>query len=219
MTDTQSAEYSTNIIHESLGDTTEFWGKYTFGELLLFVIPVFAYLVILGLPFVPASALIPATIGLIVTEGFLYVLHTVRPSYYRLTEWLRVRAFWLAKKEEHTVDDGNQDTRQATRLKRIMPHGIERTDGAYVGAIEVRPANMALEDGDQWQQAVQSLTSLVNSLDGTAKFYVTTRDADNKSHVQAHLDRLDDADTQNHSIFRGVLLEWINRYTDEDGEI
>jgi len=219
MTETQAAEYSTNIIHESLGDTTEFWGKYTFGELLLFVIPVFAYLVILGLPFVPASALIPATIGLIVTEGFLYVLHTVRPSYYRLTEWLRVRAFWLAKKEEHTVGEGNQDTRHVTRVERIMPHGIERVDGTYLGAVEVKPANMALEDGEQWQQAVQSLTGLVNSLNGTAKIYVTTRDAGNEAHVQAHKDRLKDADTQNHSIFRGVLMEWINRHTDAKGEI
>jgi len=212
-------QYSTNIIHNSLGDTTEFWGGYTLGELFLFAAPVVLFVVVLGMPFVPASATLPAVLGLVVAEGSLFTLRAVRPRYYRLTEWLRVRAFWRVKEEEHTVDDGNQDTRNATRLKRIMPHGIERVDGAYVGAVEVQPANMALEDDEQWQKAVQSLTGMVNSLEGTTKIYVTTRDADNTDHIQAHKDRLDDADTQNHSIFRGVLMEWLNRHTDDEGEI
>src|SRR6056297_1757983 len=132
MSNASQQEFSTNIIHESLGDTTEFWGDYTLGEIALFLLPVGLWLVVLGMPFVPAAALWPATIGLIAAEIGLFMLRAVRPSSYRRTEWLRVRAFWLAKKEEHTVDDGNPDTRQATRLKRIMPHGIERTDGAYV---------------------------------------------------------------------------------------
>ena len=211
--------FSTNIVHDSLGGKTEFWGDYTLGEILLFLAPVGLFLAVLGMPFLPSDVIYPAFGGLLVTEVFLFLLRAVRPNHYRLTEWLRVRAFWWVKKEEHTVDDGNQDTRQVTRLKRIMPHGIERIDGAYVGAVQVRPANMALEGGEQWQKAVQSLTSLVNSLDGNAKFYVTTKDVDNTEHVQAHKDRVDDADTQNNPIFRGVLLQWVNRHTDDEGEI
>jgi hypothetical protein len=168
MSDTGQPEYSTNIIHEELGDTTEFWGSYTFGELLLFALPLFAWLVIMGMPFVPSSAVVPATIGLIIVEAFLYLLHQVRPNYYRLTEWLRVRAFWLVKKEAYTHNEGNQDTRHVTRLQRIMPHAIERVDGTYVGAVQVRPANMALEDDQQWQQAVLSLPWLFTSLVCTA---------------------------------------------------
>jgi hypothetical protein len=156
---------------------------------------------------------------LIVAEGFLFILHKVRPNYYRLTEWLQVRTFWLVKKDEYTHDEGNQDTRNVTRLQRIMPHAIERFDSAFVGAVRVRPANMALEDDQQWQQAVRSLTGLVNSLEGTAKIYVTTHAADNTAHIEAHKDRLDDADTQNHPIFRGVLMEWLNRHTDDDGAV
>ena len=112
MSETNQPEYSTNIIHEELGDTTEFWGSYTFGELLLFALPLFAWLVIMGMPFVPSSAVVPATIGLIVVEVFLYVLHQVRPNYYRLTEWLRVRAFWLVKK------------RRTPTMKAIRIHGM-----------------------------------------------------------------------------------------------
>jgi len=219
MSEPDQPEYSTNIIHEDLGDTTEFWGSYTFGELLLFALPLFAWLVIMGLPFVPSSAIVPATVGLLVAEGFLFILHKVRPNYYRLTEWLRVRAFWLSTKNENTHDEGNQDTRIVTRLQRIMPRAIERVDGAFVGAVRVRPANMALEDDEQWQQAVQSLTGLVNSLEGTAKIYVTTHDADKTAHVEAHKDRLDNADTQNHPIFRGVVMEWLSRHTDDDGTV
>jgi hypothetical protein len=219
MSNEPQSEHSTNIIHDSLGDTTEFWGSYTLGELLLFILPVFGWLVIMGLPFLPPGAILPVTIGAIAAEIFLFLLHKVRPNHYRLTEWLRVRAFWLAKKEEYTHGEGNQDTRRLTRLKRIMPHGIERIDGAHVGAVQVRPANLALEDSDQWNQAVKSLTGLVNNFEGTAKIYVTTRDVDNTAHIQAHKVRLEDADTANHPIFRGVLMEWLNRHTADDGSV
>ena len=148
MSNEPQSEHSTNIIHDSLGDTTEFWGSYTLGELLLFILPVFGWLVIMGMPFLPSGAIVPVTVGAIAIEGFLFLLHKVRPNHYRLTEWLRVRAFWLAKKDESTHDEGNQDTRRLTRLKRIMPQGLERIDGAYIGAVQVRPANLALEDGD-----------------------------------------------------------------------
>ncbi|MFC6977024.1 hypothetical protein ACFQL1_23640 [Halomicroarcula sp. GCM10025709] len=212
-------EYSTNIIHESLDGKTKFWGQYTLGELFLFLAPVFAWLVVMGLPFVPAGAFLPATGALIASEVLLYALFQIRPRYYRLTEWLMVRLRFATRKEEYTVDEGNQDTRHVTRLKRIMPHGIERVDGAHVGAVEVRPANMALEDGQQWAKAVSSLTDLVNSLEGTTEIFVTTRDVSNQSHIQAHIDRLDDPDVQDLPILRGVLSEWVNRYTDGDSDI
>jgi hypothetical protein len=91
-------EYNTNIIHESLGDSTNFWGDYTLGELILFLIPPFGFLVAMGMPFVPAALFFPTLALTTVVEVFLYILHKVRPDHYRLTEWLRVKLFWLVKK-------------------------------------------------------------------------------------------------------------------------
>ncbi|MFC7078332.1 VirB4 family type IV secretion system protein [Haloarcula halophila] len=214
-----NTEYSTNIIHESLGSKTEFWGEYTLAELALFVVPIFGYFLFLGIPFVPASAFLPATGAVIALEILLFALFQVKPSYYRLTEWLMVRLRFAVQKEKHTIDDGNQDTRHVTRLKRIMPHGIERIDGAHVGAVEVRPANMALEDGKQWANAVSSLTDLVTALEGTAEIYVTTTNVSNRPHIEAHEERLQDPDVQSLPMLRGVLSQWVNRYTNDDGEI
>ncbi|WP_367175637.1 VirB4 family type IV secretion system protein [Haloarcula rubripromontorii] len=212
-------EYNTNIIHESLGDSTNFWGDYTLGELILFLIPPFGFLVAMGMPFVPAALFFPTLALTAVVEVFLYILHKVRPDHYRLTEWLRVKLFWLVKKRQYTHGQGNQDTRQVTRLERVMPHGIERVDGAYVGAVEVEPANMSLQDDEKWDKAVKSLTRLSESLTGRAKLHVTTAEVDNESHIQAHVDRLDDPDVKSHSIFRGVLMEFVNRYTDDSGNV
>ncbi|WP_225308181.1 hypothetical protein [Haloarcula sp. CBA1131] len=173
----------------------------------------------MGMPFVPAALFFPALGLAALAEVFLYILHKVRPDHYRLTEWLRVRLFWLVKKHHYTHDQGNQDTRQVTRLERIMPHGIERVDGAYVGAVEVEPANMALQDDEKWDKAVTSLTRLSESLTGRAKLHVTTAEVDNKSHIESHINRLEDPDAKSHPIFRGVLTEFVNRYTDDSGTV
>ncbi|WP_135305405.1 VirB4 family type IV secretion system protein [Haloarcula amylovorans] len=211
-----SSEFNTNIIHDDLGGTTEFWGQYTFGELALFIFPVFGYLALLGLPFVPASFLLPATGLLIATELLLFGLHRARPRYYRLTEWLEVRLRWAVKKPEYLFGDGAQDTRTVTRLDRVLPHGIKRIDGTHLGAVQVTPANMALKDGSQWEKAVSSLTDLANSLEGETNLYVTTREIDREVHVTTHQDRLDDADTQRLPMLRGLLMEWLDRHTDDE---
>ncbi|MBV0926371.1 type IV secretory system conjugative DNA transfer family protein [Halomicroarcula limicola] len=213
-----SSEFNTNIIHDDLGGTTEFWGQYTFGELVLFICPVFGYFALLGLPFVPASFLLPATGLLLATELLLFGLHRARPRYYRLTEWLEVRLRWALKKPEYLFGDGAQDTRTVTRLDRVLPHGVKRIDGAHCGAVQVTPANMALKDDGQWEKAVRSLTDLANSLEGETNLYVTTREIDRDAHVTAHQERLDDADTQRLPMLRGLLMEWLNRHTDDDSQ-
>ncbi|WP_135305974.1 VirB4 family type IV secretion system protein [Haloarcula amylovorans] len=213
-----SSEFNTNIIHDDLGGTTEFWGQYTFGELVLFICPVFGYFALLGLPFVPASFLLPATGLLLATELVLFGLHRARPRYYRLTEWLEVRLRWALKKPEYLFGDGAQDTRTVTRLDRVLPHGVKRIDGAHCGAVQVTPANMALKDDGQWEKAVRSLTDLANSLEGETNLYVTTREIDREAHITAHQERLDDGDTQRLPMLRGLLMEWLNRHTDDDSE-
>ncbi|QIO25256.1 VirB4 family type IV secretion system protein [Haloarcula sp. JP-L23] len=218
MSNASTGEFNTNIVHDDLGGTTEFWGQYTFGELLLFILPVFGWLVFLGMPFVPSGFLVPATGLLIATELFLLGLHKARPRYYRLTEWLAVRLRWAIKKPEYLFDDGAQDTRAVTRVDRVLPHGIKRVDGAHLGAVRVTPANMALQDGEQWQQAVRSLTDLANSLEGETDLYVTTREVDQSDHIRAHQERLSDPDTNRLPILRGLLMEWVNRYTTDDDE-
>lgn len=220
MSEAQSkTTYSTNLIHGDLGGSTAFWRDFTLAELMLFIAPAFLALVVFGMPFVPSSLVLPIVGLLIAMETMLYALHQVRPSYYRLSEWLYVRLKWAITKEEYTHGDGNQDTASVTRLERVMPHGIERVDGAHLAAVEVTPANLALQDEGQWERAVQSLTDLTKSLEGESKIYITTQQVDNKDFIEAHIDRLADPDVSALPILQGLLARFEAIHTDEDGSI
>jgi len=212
-------EYNTNIIHGDLGGSTAFWGEYTLGELLLFITPAFLAFIFYGLPFVPSNLMLPLLGLLGAVEISLYALHQVRPGYYRLSDWFRIRLKWALTKEEYTHGDGNQDTKRVTRLERVMPHGIERFDGAHLAAIEVMPANLALQDASQWDRAVQSLTDLSKSFEGESKIYITTQEVDNKDFIEAHRDRLADADVSRLPILEGLLARFEAVHTDDDGNI
>jgi len=172
-TNTEDYEYNARKIHQSLGGTTAFFRGYTIGELMLFL--AVAFVTVVAATFVPAALTIPILgLGLMLVT-LLFLLHKVKPRYLWLTEWLAARLSWAIKNKEYTNGgEDNSEVRYLTRLQRVYPHAIERTDGALVGAMKVEPANMALEDDDAWAKAVQSLSEFANStVDFPVKIYVT----------------------------------------------
>jgi len=172
-TNTEDYEYNARKIHQSLGGTTAFFRGYTIGELMLFL--AVAFVTVVAATFVPAALTIPILgLGLMLVT-LLFLLHKVKPQYLWLTEWLAARLSWAIKNKEYTNGgEDNSEVRYLTRLQRVYPHAIERTDGALVGAMKVEPANMALEDDDAWAKAVQSLSEFANStVDFPVKIYVT----------------------------------------------
>ncbi|MFD1648041.1 VirB4 family type IV secretion system protein [Haloarchaeobius litoreus] len=217
-TKSDSGQYSARRIHKSLGGTTAFLRGYSIAELLLF----------LGVGFTTfvAAALVPATLT-IPTFGFglmltllLLLLHKVKPRHLWLTEWLGARLSWAVKNKSYT--HGGEDTsevRYMTRLERVYPFGIERTDGALVGAMRVTPANLSLEDDDAWSKAVQSFSEFVNAnIDFPVNIYTTSRTVDRDDLVHTYRERLRDGDVQSRPVLKRLLQTRIEENTDDNGE-
>ncbi len=218
-TNTADGEYNARKIHQSLGGTTAFFRGYTIGELMLFL--AVASVTVVAATFVPAALTIPVLgFGTMVTT-VLFLLHKVKPRYLWLTEWLAARFGWAIKNKEYTHGDADSsEVRYLTRLQRVYPHALERTDGALVGAMKVEPANMALEDDDAWAKAVQSLSEFANStIDFPVKIYVTSREVAEDDVVRAHRDRLGDADVRSRPVLKRLLSEYVSTNTTDNGDI
>ncbi|WP_276256480.1 VirB4 family type IV secretion system protein [Halomontanus rarus] len=216
---TADSEYSARKIHKSLGGTTAFFRGYTIGELMLFL--AVAFVTVVAAAFVPPSFTIPVLgFGLMLSLS-LVLLHKVKPSHLWLTEWLVARFGWAIKNKEYTHGgEDNSEVRYMTRLNRVYPHAIERTDGALVGAVKVEPANMALEDDEAWAKAVQSLSEFANAtIEFPVKFYLTSREVDQDDVVRAHQQRLSDEDVRSRPVLKRLLTEYLSNNTNENDDI
>ena len=217
-TKSNPGEYSARRIHQSLGGTTAFLRGYSIAELVLF----------LGVGFVTfvAAALVPATLT-IPAFGFglmllllLLLLHKAKPNHLWLTEWLQARLSWALKNKSYTHGgEDNSEVRYMTRLDRVYPYGIERTDGALVGAVKVTPANLSLEDGDAWSRAVQSFSEFTNAtIDFPVTIYTTSRTVNQDDLVRTYRDRLGDDDVRSRPILKRLLETQVEENTDDHGE-
>jgi len=130
----------------------------------------------------------------------LGVLHKVKPSYLWLTEWLAARLGWAVKNKEYTHGEDNSEVRYLTRVGRVFPHAIERSDGALVGAMKVEPANMALEDDDAWAKSRDSPPSSSTRPSISGEVYITSREVDQDDVVRDHQRRLGDADVRSRPV-------------------
>ena len=210
---------ATRIVHPTLGGTTPFWRGMTLTELGLFVVPPFAgFLAIAALPASTPATLVFGAVGAL--ELVLLGMLKAKPSYYRLTEYLVIQLMWGVQDSHYGSGDSDPDVAQAPRLKQVHDDAVERLGGHYVGAVEVEPANMALEDSDTWADAVGSLTNFTAStLEFKAKMYVTSRDIDETGYVESHRNRLSDGDVENNPVLRALLRDFVNSRTDEDGNV
>ncbi len=216
---TADSEYNARKIHQSLGGTTAFFQGYTIGELMLFL--TVAFVTVIVATFVPSALTIPILGFGCMCTILLFLLHKVKPDYLWLTEWLVARFGWAIKNKEYTHGgEDNSEVRYLTRLNRVYPHAIERTDGALVGAMKVEPANMALEDDDAWAKAVKSLSEFVNStVDFSVKIYITSREVDQDDVVREHQNRLGDADVRSRPVLKRLLEEYVAANTNENGDL
>ncbi|WP_137290878.1 VirB4 family type IV secretion system protein [Natronorubrum halophilum] len=216
---TADSEYNARKIHQSLGGTTAFFQGYTIGELMLFL--TVAFVTVIAATFVPSALTIPILGFGCMCTILLFLLHKVKPDYLWLTEWLVARFGWAIKNKEYTHGgEDNSEVRYLTRLNRVYPHAIERTDSALVGAMKVEPANMALEDDDAWAKAVQSLSEFVNStVDFPVKIYITSREVDHDDVVREHQNRLGDADVRSRPVLKRLLEEYVAANTNENGDL
>lgn len=207
-------------IPKSVGTGTQILGRYSLtdlvvgglpGVLVIIVVQVFLPDSVGVLGFTASNLAIPlAVLGFLI--GFLFVYLT--PSYTSSLDWfLQFIRFHHGDKElPHT------DAREYTGIKELYPRHdvVQRTDGAFVGALYVDPVSMALATEDEWGKRCREFEDFVNtSVNFPLQIYSTTRDFPVDSYLQHYTERLTDQDVRNNEDLENLILEYVSWYRDE----
>jgi len=154
---------------------------------------------------------IPLAIGA-VAIGALFVWLT--PDYTTSLEWITTYAGWLQRSTEHTFEEATQ----YTQLERLHSEhdAIERTDGAFVGMIQVDPPTMALATDEEWHQRANAFSSVLNStVEFPIQLYSTTQEFPVEEYLAHYEDRLDDPDVKNNPKLARLIDAYRSWYADD----
>lgn len=139
----------------------------------------------------PLQTLTIPLAGLAILIGALFVFLT--PGYTSSIEWIGIYLGWLQSSNEH----GFEEAKQYTQLARIHAprDALERTDGAFVGMIQVDPPTMALATDAEWKQRANAFADVLNStVEFPIQLYSTTQDFPVEEYLSHYDERLEDPD-------------------------
>jgi hypothetical protein len=213
---------TTRRILDQLGeDETLLSTDYTFADLKLFG-PAFG-IAILIMGMMPAGwSVLGFVLGGAVMVGAAGIIWYAPP--HRVAhDWLTDAASFYSKKLRgktlmlpHDSDD-DTDARTLTNVDSILRrwNSIQRTDGALVSAMRVHPANMALGDKGDWEDAADALAGFLRSISFDLQIYSTARPVDANEIVEPYRERLDDPDVRDNERLRNVIQAYRNRLPEE----
>ena len=231
-----SSSDPTRRIPKKLGESDEFWRGYTLDDLLVGGTP-FIVAVLLTAYVIPPEyrylGYILAFFGLVL--GALAVYAT--PDHMTASEWVSTYAHHIRRPEEveHVRYDFesvreqtdfpesrafevSQRTQELTDVKRVHKDrdAVERTDGTFVGAVRVEPANMALATDRRWRENVSAFADFFNnSVEWSLQMYSTTTEFPIEEYLRRRERRLDDDDVSGNPVFRRLIEEWLDWYPRE----
>jgi hypothetical protein len=204
---------TTRRILDQLGEPETILGTdYTAADLKLFI-PGFllAFLVMGMMPtgwgtlgFVLGGAIMLGTAGVIWAAPPHRVAH----------KWVRdVVRYQIIDRRGDTLllshdDESEPDAaRSLTNIETVLRRwdSVKRADNGVVGAVRVHPANMALADKTDWEQASDALAEMLRSLSFDIQLYSTARPVDASRIVAPYRDRLGDRDVRENDRLRGVV--------------
>lgn len=214
---------TTRRILDQLGEAETILGtEYTAADLKLFMPGVLLAFLVIGmmptgwgaLGFGLGGAIMVGTAGVIWAAPPHRVAHTWLQDVvkYQLTE-RRGETLLLAHDDESEPDAARSLTNIETVLRRW--DSVRRADNGVVGAVRVHPANMALADTTDWEQASDALAEMLRSLSFDIQLYSTARPVDASRIVAPYRDRLDDPDVRENDRLRGVVQAYRNTLPQE----
>jgi len=111
----------------------------------------------------------------------------------------------------------NSRTQNEIHIERIHKQGggVERTDGAVVGAVKVDPANMALAANREWEQIVNDWEGyLDNTVDYPIQIYSTTKTFPVEEYMSQYNSRLNDPDVKNRPVLKALIQSFTSWYSE-----
>lgn len=204
---------TTRRILDQLGEAETILGtEYTAADLKLFIPGFMLAFLVIGMMPTGWDALGVGLGGAIMvgTAGVIWAAPPHRIAHrwvqdvvrHQVTTW-RGNTLQLLHDESSAPDAARSLTNIETVLRRW--DSVRRADNGLVGAVRVHPANMALADTNDWEQASDALGELLRSLSFDIQLYSTARPVDASRIVGPYRDRLSDPDVRENDRLRSVV--------------
>ena len=231
-----SSSDPTRRVPKKLDESDEFFRGYTLDDLLVGGMP-FIVAVLLTAYILPPNlryvGYVLAAVGLVVGAVAVYAT----PDYLTASEWVSTYAHHIRRPKEvahvryefgsarqqrdlpeSSFYELDERTQELTDLKRVHTDrdSVERFDGAFVGAVRVEPANMALATDRRWRDNVAAFADFFNnSVEWPVQMYSTTSEFPVEDYLRRRERRLDDDDVAGNPVFRRLIEEWLDWYPRE----
>jgi len=211
---------STKRIPKSLGTDAKLFGRYTLTDLAVALLPGVAVVLLMQV-IVPSSLTIAgyrpqlmtlplAAVAIAIGGIFVYVT----PSYTSSLDWIGTFAAFYRDEQELP----HEEAKAHTQIERIHPEDgvIERTDGAYVGLIQVEPPTMALATDEEWAETCEAFRDFCNT---TVRFpiqlFSTTQPFPVDEYLAHYEDRLDDSDVEANPRLAALIEHYVEWYRED----
>ncbi|QIO24260.1 hypothetical protein [Haloarcula sp. JP-L23] len=150
--------------------------------------------------------------GIAILVGAVFVYLT--PSYTTSIDWIATYLGSLKTPDEYDLEAAKEHT----QLERIHPEhdAIERTDGAFVGLVQVDPANMALATSEEWAEQADAFSDFLNTtVEFPIQLYSTTQEFPVTEYLAHYDDRLDDPDVKANPRLAALIEAYTEWYENE----
>jgi len=210
-------------IPKSLGTDAKLFGSYTMTDIGVALFP--GVLVILCFQVIlPTSMAVGGyrletltlpLAGVMILVGAIFVYLT--PAYTTSADWVAAMVTFYQRSDEL----GHNEAKQHTQIERVYPNrgAIERTDGAFLGLVQVAPPTMALATDDEWGQKAEAFQNFLNtSVEFPIQIYSTTQAFPAEKYLAQYESRLDDPDVEANPQLEALIenyVEWYEQELDE----
>lgn len=209
-------------IPKSLGTDPKLFGTYTLTDLGVALTPGVAVVLVTQI-ILPSSTLVAGyslqwltmpLAGVAICCGAIFVYLT--PAYTTSLDW--VATFIGFHRSTHELD--HDAAKQYTQLERVSVEegAIERTDGAFIGMVQVDPPSMALATDAEWARKAESFRDFCNTaVEFPIQIYSTTQPFPADEYLARYERRLEDRDVKANPRLAALLENYIEWYrTDLD---
>lgn len=204
-------------IPKSLGTDAKLFGSYTLTDVAVALFPGVIVVLLLQvlLPTsltvwgVPVQSLTLPLAALAVATGSVFVYLT--PTYTTSVDWIEtfVRFHRSQKELPHEA------AKAITELERVYVEAgaIERTDGAFVGMVQVDPPSMALATDAAWRSMAEAFQDFLNTaVEFPLQLYSTTRPFPVDAYLASYTARLDDPDVKANPRLAALIEAYVEWY-------
>lgn len=207
----------TKRIPKSLGTDTKLVGRYTLTDVAVALFPgvvviLLTQVILPGTVTVagyPLRALTLPLAGGAIAVGALFVYLT--PAYTTSLQW--VGAFLRFHRRPGQL--GYEDATGVSGVERVHPRhdAIERSDGAFIGMVQVSPPRMALATPEEWTAKAEAFQDFVNTaIEFPIQLYATTQPFPAEEYLGHYESRLEDPDVKENPALQALIQDYMAWY-------